>query len=173
MTNKWDKYFLGICEAVAKKSSCLSRKIGAILVRNNAIVATAYNGPPIGIPHCDSQQRRNYFAQEFPDKFPKDYALIKSDECPRQLMGFESGKGLDLCIAAHAERNLLNQCARLGVPVEGTSLYMNAVVFPCKECFLELIQCKIKTIVCIQAEPYNEITWLLKHSNITVRECYI
>jgi len=49
---KWDTYFHSICVAVASKSPCLSRKIGAILVKDHSIVSTGFNGPSRGIPHC-------------------------------------------------------------------------------------------------------------------------
>jgi len=54
--NKWDLYFHSICIAVASKSPCLSRKIGAILVRDHSIVSTGYNGPPRGVPHCGHER---------------------------------------------------------------------------------------------------------------------
>ena len=51
---RWDTYYNRICRAVASKSPCLSRQIGAILVKENVVVATGYNGPPRGYPHCES-----------------------------------------------------------------------------------------------------------------------
>jgi len=48
----WDEYFFLICQSTALKSTCLSRKIGAILVKDKSIISTGYNGPPRGIPHC-------------------------------------------------------------------------------------------------------------------------
>src|SRR5574340_996865 len=49
---QWDNYFLKICSEVSENSKCLSRKVGAILVRENRILCTGYNGPPSGVPHC-------------------------------------------------------------------------------------------------------------------------
>jgi len=58
---RWDTYFHSICIAVASKSPCLSRKIGAILVRDKSIVATGYNGPPRGVPHCGHDRNMKRF----------------------------------------------------------------------------------------------------------------
>ena len=172
--SKWDKYFYGVCEAVSKNSSCLSRQIGAVLVRDNGIISTAYNGPPRGIPHCDSFARRDYLIKK--NKLSESKVSCLKNElnkCPRQILGYKSGEGIDICIAAHAERNLLNQCARLGISVQGTTLYMNANVLPCKECFLELIQCGVKEVVCVELNAYNDIEWLVEHSRIIIRAFYL
>ena len=48
----WDQYFMDIVELVSRRSTCLRRKVGAILVRDKRILATGYNGPPAGIAHC-------------------------------------------------------------------------------------------------------------------------
>jgi len=48
----WDEYFLGVCKTIASNSKCLSRKIGAIIVRDKSIISTGYNGPPRGVPPC-------------------------------------------------------------------------------------------------------------------------
>ena len=174
MSKKWDRYFYGICEAVSKNSSCLSRQIGAILVRDNGIIATAYNGPPRGVPHCDSFARRDYLIEKYKLTGSKASGLRNElNECPRKILGYKSGEGLDICIAAHAERNLLNQCARLGVPVQGAVLYMNARILPCRECFLELIQCGIKEVVCVEFNSYDDIEWLVYFSEVEVRTFYL
>ena len=112
-SKEWDRYFRSVCLAVASKSPCHSRKIGAILVRDKSIVATGYNGPPRGVPHCDPS-------------------------CPRREAGYRSGEGLHLCPATHAEVNCVINAARLGVVTLGTTLYMNAP-FPCMECTKDLI----------------------------------
>jgi len=172
--NKWDKYFYGVCVAVSKNSSCLSRKIGAILVNENLVIATSYNGPPTGIPHCDTYSRREWLYENKKHiGFKKEWISEHLDICPRKLIGYGTGEGIDVCIAAHAERNLLNQCARLGISTAGTSLYMNAEVTPCKECFLELIQARIKEVICYKTIQYNDIKWLISNSNITIREFYL
>ena len=80
-----DAYFLGICNAVAKGSKCLSRQIGAVLVRDGVIVSTGYNGPPRKVPHCvPVEDAQGNFT------------------CKRRAH-YPSGEGLHLCPAAHAE----------------------------------------------------------------------
>ena len=168
----WDKYFHNICNAVATKSSCLSRQLGAILVRDNSIVATGFNGPPRGIPHCDSIERRDVIINSIPLIHEIMYSKLKTqlNICPRKLMGFKSGEGLIHCLAAHAERNCLVNAARLGISTLGTTLYLNAKVLPCQDCLKELINAGIKEIVVEELNPYNDIEFLLSYSGIITRE---
>jgi len=129
---RWDKYFHAICCAVALKSPCQSRQIGAILVRDKSIVATGYNGPPRGIPHCGSI-------------------------CPRKAAGYKSGEGLHLCPAAHAETNCIVNAARLGVSTLNTTLYMNCIT-PCRECMKLLINAGVAEIVVDELTQYDEMS---------------
>lgn len=167
----WDKYFHTICDAVATKSSCLSRQLGAILVRDYSIVATGFNGSPRGIPHCDSLERRKALIVSVPN-LPTNIQhrlLTKFDICPRKLMGFKSGEGLIYCNAAHAERNCLINAARLGISTLDTTLYLNAKVLPCIDCLKELINAGIKEIVVEEMNSYNDINFLLDYLNIKIR----
>jgi dCMP deaminase len=154
----WDEYFFNVCRQAARNSKCLSRRIGAILVnKNKGIFATGYNGPPSGIVRCD---RRDDLS---------DIIDLEEGVCPRRTMGFESGKGLEICIAAHAEANTINMCARDGVAAEGSTMYMTCGV-PCKECMIKIIQVKIKELVVTSMGYYDAMSpWLLKNSNIKVR----
>ena len=128
----WDNYFLDIAEVVAQKSHCLSHKFGAVAVRDNRfIVATGYNGPPSGYPHC------------------------QGEVCPRRVAGFKSGEGLEICPASHAERNVLIEAARLGTRLEGCKLYSTAP-YPCRECAKEIVNVGI-TRVLIRGGEYPDI----------------
>jgi len=141
----WDRYFLTICSAVSLKSPCLSRQIGAILVFNNSLVSTGYNGPPRGIPHCEG------------------------DLCPRRVKGFLSGEGMEHCPAQHAEENAVSNAARNGTSTIGCTLYLNTVV-PCSKCFGTLINAGIAEIVCKELTLYDPHTnFLMSNSNIKVR----
>ena len=143
--DRWDPYFLDICRSVSTKSPCLSRQIGAILVRDNSIISTGYNGPPRGIPHC-------------------------KDECPRKLLGYASGTHMELCPAQHAEENAISNAARLGVSVLNSTLYMNSII-PCQKCFGTLINAGIVEIVIQQAKTYDKQTqFLINNSDISIRE---
>lgn len=140
----WDKYFHTICEAVGSNSKCLSRQIGAILVRDKVVICTGYNGPPRGIPHCKGK-------------------------CPRRKKGYKSGEGLHLCPAAHAERNAIVQAARLGIQTKDAILYLNTNV-PCKDCLIEIINAGITEIVCQDMQHYDLMSgFLLENSNLNIR----
>ena len=168
----WDAYFHDICKVIASKSSCLSRKIGAILVRDHSVVSTGFNGPSRGIPHCGK------------DRTLKDTTLAKIPrygdindispirwwhECPRKILGYESGTHMELCPAQHAEENAVSNAARLGVSVLGSTLYMNSVI-PCKNCFGTLINAGIVEIVVEEITVYDKLTqFLIDNSNIKIR----
>lgn len=139
---KWDNYFLNLCDAIAEKSPCLSRKVGAILVRDNSIVSTGYNGPPRKIPHCQG-------------------------ECPKRSAGL-SGDIPQICLAQHAEENAVSNAARNGVSTLGCTLYINTVI-PCQKCFGTLINAGIEQIVVAKLEWYDELSKILKeHSKIPI-----
>jgi dCMP deaminase len=88
----WE-YFLNIAQMAATRSKCLHRKVGAILVQKDRIIATGYNGPASGLPHCQ--------------------------ECRRKIPGRE----MQDCHAIHAEENAILQCALYGPSTIGASLY--------------------------------------------------
>jgi dCMP deaminase len=168
---RWDGYLRDICIAVSYKSPCLSRKIGAILVRDKSIVATGYNGPPRGVPHCGHERimKDENLRVELGKHSILPYSL--SSECPRRLMGYISGEGLEWCPAQHAEANCISNAARLGVSTIGTTLYMNCII-PCKDCFGKLINAGIVEIVVDDATIYSNHSsrYLIDNSVIKIRE---
>lgn len=119
----WQEYFMMLAKLVSVRSTCNSRKVGAIIVRNNRILSTGYNGAVHGAPHCI-------------DRGP--------DFCLRRTIGAHDGEKYNYCISSHAEVNALNQAARFGIPLEGASLY--CTLEPCNWCFKQLIQAGIKEI---------------------------
>ena len=52
MRVSWDEYFMQIAEIVKTRSTCLRRQVGAVIVRENRIITTGYNGAPSGLRHC-------------------------------------------------------------------------------------------------------------------------
>lgn len=114
------KYFFNIAQDVSNASTCLSRQVGAILVKDGIIVSTGYNGPARGVPHCDKCAR-------------------KSDP------NYKSGMNLDICPAVHAEANCVASAARLGTSTLNSILFINTVV-PCKSCISILINAGVKEV---------------------------
>ena len=128
----WDEYFMDLCRVISKHSKCKSRKLGAVLVREKAIVATGFNGPAHGVGHC-------------------------GEECPRRTLGYKSGEGLEYCIAAHAETNCIASAARNGVCTEGCALYLNWFT-PCKDCLSLIINAGIVEVVCTESGFYDTMS---------------
>jgi dCMP deaminase len=107
---------------VAKRSTCIRRNVGAVLVKDSHIISTGYNGSPAGLPHCTKET------------------------CVRTKLGLSSGEQPHLCRAVHAELNCIIQAARYGTMIDGdTTLYTTA--FPCIDCTKVLINAGIKRIV--------------------------
>lgn len=156
----WDEYFMNIAKIAASRSHCYSRKVGTVLVKGRSIISTGYNGPPMGVSHCEARHPQG------------------KKECPRQFKEVPSGQGLWMCPAAHAERNAIVLAARNGVSVEGTTLYLysnKGGSSPCKDCAIEIINAGIREVVCFTGQEYDErpdaikATDLFKEAGIKVR----
>ncbi|MFH1116675.1 MAG: dCMP deaminase family protein [Pseudomonadota bacterium] len=119
----WHEYFMLAAKLVSVRSTCNSRKIGAVITKNNRILATGYNGAVHGAPHCT-------------DKGP--------DYCLRRLIGAHDGEKYNYCISSHAEVNAIDQAARFGIALDGAALY--STLEPCNWCFKQLIQAGIREI---------------------------
>jgi len=165
---RWDRYFLDICNVVAENSKCLSRKIGAIIVRDKSIISKGYNGPPRGVPHC-GLERFNLDSDLNCTMVNMHSDKNISEICPRKLMGFHSGEGLEWCLASHAERNAIVNAARNGIRVKGTKIYMNCDI-PCAECMKEIINAGIEEIICVDLVYYDRLSkFLLDNSKVKIR----
>jgi len=114
----WDEYWMNIVADVAERSTCLRRQIGALVVKNNVIISTGYNGAPRGFPHC------------------------LDIGCRRDKLNIASGERHEECVGVHAEQNALLQAGR---DAEGATLYVNA--FPCKICAKQIINAGIRRVV--------------------------
>ena len=188
---EWDEWYHELCTVVAKKSQCLSRKIGAILVRDKAIVAQGYNGPPRGVRTCDERwlvvhDNMKEVAMKNSIKHPGNDGISSFEnidensdfyknhlegKCPRYVpeMGFKSGEGLEWCVAGHAERNALINAARFGIATKGLTMYMDCG-FPCTPCMVEIINAGIDEIVVTKAEFYDvSAEYVLKESDLKWR----
>jgi dCMP deaminase len=165
--DNWDEYFFNICRQVARNSKCLSRRIGALLVRDKSIISTGYNGPPSGVPRCDNRWALDKdFAEKY-SEYSKDVDV--KGKCPRHIMGFASGEGLNICVASHAEVNTIINAAKNGICTKDSVMYMSCGI-PCSNCLKEIINAGIKEIVVLSLQTYgNNAMYLLNNSDIGVR----
>ncbi|MDD5120278.1 MAG: cytidine/deoxycytidylate deaminase family protein [Candidatus Omnitrophica bacterium] len=140
----WDEYFLEMAELVSKRSTCLRRSVGAVLVREKRILATGYNGAPSGLKHCFEIG------------------------CMRQKLKVPSGERHELCRALHAEQNALIQASLHGISVKGATLY--STTQPCVICAKMLINAGIKEIIITQGYPDKMAMEFLRAAKIKVRK---
>ena len=136
----WDDYFMEIATVVAKRSTCLRRQVGAILVRDRRILSTGYNGAPSGLAHC----------------------LIIG--CKREQEQIPSGQRHEICRAVHAEQNAIIQAALAGSSIEGAVCY--TTLFPCSLCAKLLINSHIKAIYYGEGYPDELSMELLTEAKI-------
>jgi len=170
-----DQWFYNMTLAVGSYAKCHSRKIGAVLVKDNSVISTGYNGPPRGVPTCD---QRWFIDERFKEKYGHHMLDTENDDvefkttngiCPRRIIGFPSGQGLEICPAGHAERNALINAARLGIKTNKTKLYMSCAT-PCTPCMVEIINSGVEEIVCSGMSEYDESAlYLLENSDLKVR----
>ncbi|HHT9105975.1 MAG TPA: deoxycytidylate deaminase [Candidatus Wujingus californicus] len=123
----WDEYFLSITKEVAKRSTCLRRQVGAILVMDKHILTTGYNGAPSGLQHC------------------------LDIGCLREQLKVPPGERHELCRGLHAEMNALLQASRYGIKISGATLY--TTTYPCSLCAKMLVNAGIQHIVTITDYP--------------------
>jgi len=136
----WDEYFMEITEVVATRSTCLRRRVGAIIVKDKRILATGYNGAPSGLAHCGASG------------------------CIREELHVPSGERHELCRGLHAEQNAIIQCAVHGIGVQGATLY--STTQPCVLCSKMLINAGVKRIVFRGAYPDELSLKLLREAEI-------
>ncbi|OQB12208.1 MAG: tRNA-specific adenosine deaminase [Candidatus Omnitrophica bacterium ADurb.Bin205] len=139
----WDEYFMEMAKLVAKRSTCLRRSVGAVLVKDKRILATGYNGAPRGLKHCIDIG------------------------CMRQKLKIPSGQRHELCRALHAEQNALIQASLYGISAEGSMLY--ATNQPCVICAKMLINAGIKEIIIGEGYPDKMAMDFLRQARIKVR----
>jgi len=173
VVNSWDEYFYNFCLNTAGNSKCLSRKIGAILVRDKRVISTGYNGPPEGIQRCDERWKiDDALMIEFGKLLQSGKAQNASElrgKCPRLVMGFKSGEGLDWCVAGHAEENAIINAARMGVCAKDATMYMTCGV-PCTKCLVKVINVGIRNLVVTSFNLYDiSSEYLVKEAKLNVR----
>lgn len=144
----WDEYFFALAEVVKRRSNCIRRDVGAVIVKDKRIISTGYNGTPHGIPNCDE------------------------GGCPRchdrQSGKLESGQKEEQCICIHAEQNAIIQSAYLGVSTKGATMYSTTA--PCNQCAKMIINSGIVRIVCETDSHYPDGVKLLRLAKIKVED---
>lgn len=117
-----DEYYMRLAMAVRERASCLGSRVGAVLVLQDRVIATGYNGTPMGMKNCDEGGCDRC---AHPERYP-------------------AGQGYDACICVHAEQNLLLTAARFGIAVRGAVVY--TTMQPCFGCLKELLQAEIEAV---------------------------
>jgi dCMP deaminase len=119
----WDEYFMEVMNAIAKRATCDRGRSGCVIARGKQILVTGYVGSPVGMAHCDDV----------------GHQLKK--------VVYEDGTTTQHCMrTVHAEQNAICQAAKLGVGIEGATLYCSMT--PCRTCAMMIINCGIKRVVC-------------------------
>ena len=116
----WETYFMEIAILVAKRSTCLRRSVGAVVVKDRRLLSTGYNGAPTHVRHC------------------------RETGCLREQRKVPSGERHELCRGIHAEQNAIIQAAFHGVSIRDASLYCTNL--PCSICAKMIINAGIKKI---------------------------
>ncbi|KYK30292.1 MAG: cytidine deaminase [Thermoplasmatales archaeon SG8-52-3] len=139
----YDEYFMEMAYVVSKRSTCLRRKVGALLVKNKHILSTGYNGAPKGLSHCSEEG------------------------CLRENMDIPSGERHELCRGLHAEQNAIIQAAVFGVSIKDSILYCTNT--PCVVCVKMLINAGVKEIIYSGDYPDSLAKKMLSESSIIIR----
>ena len=124
----WDEYFVAITRQVATRSTCLRRKVGAIIVKDKRILTTGYNGAPMRVKNC-----------------------IEIGMCLREEMGVPSGERHEICRGLHAEQNAILQSAYYGVQIRDSVIYSTNQ--PCALCAKMIINSGIRKIYYFEDYP--------------------
>ena len=147
MSDKWDQRFVEVARVISTWASCYQseRKIGAVIVKNKRIMTTGYNGAPAGIRTC-----------------------VERGECLRRKLGIPSGTRQEMCYATHAEQNAIIQAARLGISIEGATLYCTHQ--PCAVCAKMIVNAGIVRVVYEQGYPDEFAVELLREGGVRLEK---
>ena len=145
--DKWDHRFIETARLVSTWASCYqeNRKIGAVIVKNKRIMTTGYNGAPAGVKTC-----------------------VERGECLRRKLNIPSGTRHELCYAIHAEQNAIIQGAKLGVSLDGATLYCTHQ--PCVICAKMIVNAGIQRVVYEQGYPDDFSLEILKEGNVLLEK---
>lgn len=147
MMDKWDVRFMEMAHLVASWASCYqeNRKIGAVIVKNKRVMTTGYNGAPAGVRTC-----------------------VERGECMRRRLEIPSGTRHEMCYAIHAEQNAIIQAARLGIMIEGATLYCTHQ--PCVICAKMIVNVGIARVVYGEGYPDAFSLEILQEGNVALEK---
>ena len=138
----WKEYFMQITELVATRTTCSRRAVGAVVVKDNRILSTGYNGAPAGTAHC------------------------LDIGCIREAMKIPSGERQELCRGIHAEQNAIVQAARFGVSLFDSEIYVTTQ--PCITCAKLIVNVGIKKVIYKNPYPDNLALSFFKEAGVEV-----
>ena len=141
----WDEYFMEMAELTAKRSTCIRRSVGAVIVKDRRAIATGYNGAPVGVAHCEER-----------------------GGCIRQKLNVPSGQRHEICMALHAEQNAIIQAAAMGNSIEGGTIYVTHQ--PCAICAKMIINAGIKRIVIKEGYPDELASSILEEAGLKIEK---
>ena len=141
MRKSFTKWAMDIAQETKTRSTCISRQVGALIIKDKQIIATGYNGAASGCLHCTD-----------------------IGYCERKKREIPSGQGLEICRAGHAESNAIDQCAKHGISCKDGTLY--STTQPCVFCTIRIIQSGIKKVIFKGEYPTGLATQLFKESGV-------
>lgn len=139
----YDEYFMRMAFLAASRSTCLRRKVGAVLVKEKHVLSTGYNGPPKGLRHCNETG------------------------CLREQLNIPSGERHEICRGLHAEQNAIIQAALFGISIKDSVLYVTNT--PCVVCAKMLINAGVIEIIYEGEYPDDLATEMLAESNVKLK----
>ena len=139
-----DTYFMEMAHLIAKRSTCVRRRVGAVIVKDKRVLTTGYNGSPKGTRHCEDLG------------------------CIRDHMNVPSGTRHELCRGVHAEQNAVIQAAYFGISIDGGTVY--TTTYPCSMCAKILINAGIKEVVYADSYLDDLSRKLFEETDTVVRE---
>ncbi len=140
----WDEYFMDVARAIARRATCDRGRSGCVIARDKQLLVTGYVGSPRGLPHCDD------VGHLFKKVVHEDETI--STHCVRTV---------------HAEQNAICQAAKLGISLQGSTLYCRMT--PCRTCAMLIINCGIERVVCeFRYHAGSESEEMLKEAGVTI-----
>ena len=137
----WDEYFMDLANAAAKRATCDRGRSGCVIVKDKQVLVTGYVGAPKGLPHCDD------VGHLFKQMINEDGSI--SNHCVRTV---------------HAEQNAIIQAAKLGVSLEGATMYVTHQ--PCVICTRMIINSGVKRVVYKNGYPDEFALQLFAQSDV-------